>query len=391
MGIPFLLLGFCQAAVAYEVRTSPGVIPLPALWAVLGEYALYPIALIPLLFLLYPNGHVPSPRWRWAVRGLIGGLCLRSSGSCCGRVHWNNWVEQGILWVNPLGIDALEPVGGVLIAIGAIVALVSALSTAIAVIQRFRRSTGEQRQQMRWLALVGAVAAISFALNFAIGIFSAVVGIGENDDSGWFVFFLAITALTLVLGTPAAYLIAIYRYGLWDLDLVIRKTLQYVVLVVAFMLLGFLIVAVVPALVLGVGSGTSIVPTLALAGVLTGVFLWLRPKASRLANRLVYGKRATPYEVLSEFSERGSARPTPPMMSCLAWHSSSPKRTVRTSACVAARRERASTGSLLAGRRPNVNTDPRRRNARSDRWGVQRRRSASGRSAGGYHARSRRR
>ncbi|HEY6566170.1 MAG TPA: histidine kinase [Actinomycetota bacterium] len=304
VGVPFLLLGFCQAAVSYEVRTSPGVIPFPAVWALLGEYALFPVALIPLLFLLYPNGHVPGPRWRWAVRGLIGGTLLAFFGFLLRPGPLNNWVEQGILWVNPLGIDALAPVGGVLIAIGAIVALVSAVSTAIAVIQRFRRSAGEQRQQMRWLALVGAIAGISFALNFAIGIFSAVLGIGENDDSGWFVFLLAITALTLVLGTPAAYLIAIYRYGLWDLDLVIRKTLQYVVLVVAFMLLGFLIVAVVPALVLGVGSGTSIGPTLALAGLLTGVFLWLRPRATRLANRLVYGKRATPYEVLSEFSER---------------------------------------------------------------------------------------
>ena len=115
------------------MRTSPGVIPFPALWAVLGEYALYPIALIPLLFLLYPNGHVPSPRWRWAVRGLIGGTLLAFFGFLLRPGPLNNWVEQGILWVNPLGIDALEPVGGVLIAIGAIVALVSALSTAIAV------------------------------------------------------------------------------------------------------------------------------------------------------------------------------------------------------------------------------------------------------------------
>ena len=84
----------------------------------------------------------------------------------------------------------------------------------------------------------------------------------------------------------------------------IRKTVQYGVVVVAFMLLGFVIVAAVPALVFGVGAGTNVFPTLLFAGVLAAVFLWLRPRAARLANRFVYGKRATPYEVLSEFSER---------------------------------------------------------------------------------------
>lgn len=304
VGIPFLLLAFCQAAVSYEVRTSPGSIPFPAVWAVLGEYALFPIALIPLLFLLYPDGHVPTPRWRWAVRGLIGGALLAFFGFLLRPGPLNNWVEQGILWVNPLGIDALAPVSGVLIAIGSVVALVSAASTAIAVIQRFRRSTGEQRQQMRWLALVGAIAGLSFAMNFVIGVASFVLGIGEEGDAGWFVIFLAITALTLVLGTPAAYLIAIFRHGLWEMDLVIRKTVQYGVLVVAFMLVGVLVVVAVPSLVIGVDSGTEFLPTLFLAAVLSGIFLWLRPRASRFADRLVYGRRATPYEVLSEFSER---------------------------------------------------------------------------------------
>jgi signal transduction histidine kinase len=70
------------------------------------------------------------------------------------------------------------------------------------------------------------------------------------------------------------------------------------------MLVGFLLVAAVPTVLVGVGSGTDFVPTILLAGVLTGMFLWLKPRAARLADRFVYGSRATPYEVLSEFSER---------------------------------------------------------------------------------------
>jgi len=63
-------------------------------------------------------------------------------------------------------------------------------------------------------------------------------------------------------------------------------------------------VAAVPTLLFGVGASTDLMPTLLLAGVLAAAFLWLRPRAARLADRLVYGRRATPYEVLSEFSER---------------------------------------------------------------------------------------
>ena len=69
---PVPLLTLAQALVVYGLKAEPGSVPLVGLWATLGEYALYPIALIPLLFLLYPDGHPPSPRWRWAVRGLVG-------------------------------------------------------------------------------------------------------------------------------------------------------------------------------------------------------------------------------------------------------------------------------------------------------------------------------
>jgi signal transduction histidine kinase len=64
------------------------------------------------------------------------------------------------------------------------------------------------------------------------------------------------------------------------------------------------VVGAIPAVVFGVSGGTDVVPVLVLATILSALFLWLRPRAARLAGRLVYGRRATPYEVLSEFSER---------------------------------------------------------------------------------------
>ena len=106
-GAPFPLLTLAQALVVYGLKAEPGSVPLVGLWATLGEYALYPIALIPLLFLLYPDGHPPSRRWRWAVRGLVGGTAIAIIGFFVRPGPFNNWIEDGILYENPFGIDAL--------------------------------------------------------------------------------------------------------------------------------------------------------------------------------------------------------------------------------------------------------------------------------------------
>src|SRR5688572_20310010 len=106
-GAPFPLLTLGQSLVILGLKGDPGSVPLVGLWATLGEYALYPIALLPLLFLLYPDGHAPSRRWRWAVVGLVGGTAIALLGFLLRPGPYNNWIEDGILFENPLGIDAL--------------------------------------------------------------------------------------------------------------------------------------------------------------------------------------------------------------------------------------------------------------------------------------------
>jgi signal transduction histidine kinase len=299
-GAPFALITLTQSLVAYGIKADPGSIPWVGMWAILGEYALYPIALIPLLFLLYPDGHPPTRRWRWAAIGLVGGTAIALLGFLFRPGPFNNWIELGILYVNPLGVGAFAEVGPALITIGAVIGLVAAISTVFAVRQRFKRSHGEDRQRMRWIAYVASLAGTFFALQWILGIVFEFVG--PVEDAPIFELFFVLTAFTLVVGIPAAYLIAIFRYGLWNLDVVVRKTMQYAIVVAVFIAVVGLAFIAVPFLFVGVEP--EFLPTIVIAAVLASAFLVVRPRAQRLANRLVYGKRSTPYEVLSEFSGR---------------------------------------------------------------------------------------
>ncbi|MGH2671916.1 MAG: ATP-binding protein [Actinomycetota bacterium] len=299
-GAPFPLLTLMQALVLYGVKADPGAIPLVGLWAAIGEYALYPIALLPLLLLLYPDGHPPTPRWRWAVIGLVGGTLISILGFLFRPGPFNNWIEDGILYENPLGIDALAAIGPLVILVGTVIALLSAVSTVIAVRQRFKRATGEERQQMRWLAFVASLAGFFFAMQWILGI----LGFFFDDDAPVFEIFFGLTAFTIVVGVPAAYLVAIFRHGLWDLDVVVKKTIQYAVLVVGFSAAVGLILVAAPVLLVGIGGGLESLPTIVVGALLAVGFALIRNRARRWANRIVYGRRSTPYEVMSEFADR---------------------------------------------------------------------------------------
>jgi signal transduction histidine kinase len=296
-GAPFPLLTLGQALVIYGVKADPGSVPLVGIWAVIGEYALYPLALLPLLFLLYPDGHLPSPRWRWAVAGLMGGTAVAFLGFLFRPGPFNNWIGDGVLYMNPLGIDGFAEAGPVVILIGTVVALLSALSTLVAVRQRFKRSHGDERQRMRWLAFVASLSGTLFALMWVLGLGAFLFS--RDGDAPIFPILFGLTALSLVIGIPASYLVAIFRYGLWDLDVVVKKA------VVALLVAVFLsLVAVVAASAVGfLAISGGDVTNAAIVGVVLGLLVVpILRLARRLANRVVYGRRATPYEVLTEFS-----------------------------------------------------------------------------------------
>ena len=288
-------------------KAAPGSVPFVGGMALLTEYALVTVILLPLLWLLFPDGRPPSARWRWPLRLYVAAFVLAVVAVLFTPGALNNLVDLGIVYLNPLGVPAMAEIGSILQQVGVMTALVIAVATVFAVRGRYRRATGEQRQQIRWLRFVTTIGIGSLIMMFVGGIgLEIAVGseIARERFGWWFPFWFSMAAVTIGLGLPAAYLIAIFKHGLWDLDVVVKKTVQYAVIVVAMALIAVIVVVAIPALVLGSSVDVDFWLVVLLAALLAAAFTLIRGPARRMADRVVYGKRATPYEVLSAFGAR---------------------------------------------------------------------------------------
>jgi hypothetical protein len=270
----------------YALGTRGGELPGgPLALAFAGPGWIPFFAITGFLLLLFPDGRLPSPRWRWFAwtcgigLGVLALLILVFPGS---------GADLGFPGVeNPLGIDALRPILTPAIAL-AVLAPVLMLGGAVGIVLRLRRTTDDvERLQLRVLAFAASVVAVLYALAF----------IGHALLPTW-IQALGVSSLVLI---PIAIGIAVLRYRLYDINVVIKKT-------VVFAVLAAFIAVVYVGLVVGVGEvvgsrGSPLLSALAAATVAL-VFQPMRARARRLADRVVYGKRVTPYEVLAEFSGR---------------------------------------------------------------------------------------
>ena len=276
-----------------------GTLPFGVASASIDRWAIVPMlaAFIP-IFLLYPNGHLPSRRWRPALWLTIASPTLATLAFALtpGRMTGAMANLETVHVTNPLGISGAGQTIHLLTTIGGFGTFVAAIAACAAIVVRYRGADGETRQQVRWLAFVG----VAFFVEFVVG----VVGAALTHDSDTFgnVLFL-VWFITLVLGIPIACGIAILKYRLYDLDVVVRKTVVFGLLAAFITALYAVVVGGIGAIV---GAKSSTVLSFAAAALLAVAFQPARDRARRLADRLAYGRRATPYEVLAEFSERMS-------------------------------------------------------------------------------------
>jgi signal transduction histidine kinase len=308
LGLGFLIVveGLSQILVFAALRAHAGI-PLVSFWAVAGEYAVYPFVLLPLLWLLFPDGRPPSQRWRWAVQGFLVAVGIALLAYVVTPGPLNNFVDFGVLYMNPLGVQALSGIAPGVTGIGGAVALILAIGTIFGVRGRFKRATGDERQQLRWLVFVTTVAGILFAVIFTSGVIADTFFHQNSLTLGGVNVFNVLFGLLVamvVIGIPGAYLIAIYRYHLWDLDVVIKKALVFGLVAGGLTIISLGVLLLIPVVVVGSGL-TAWERGLFIVGVAIGtLFGPLGRLARRLADRVVYHTRATPYEVLTEFGGR---------------------------------------------------------------------------------------
>ena len=313
---PILLgvgLAFAVSVTAGDYVTlaarSQELLPLTRWVAWLGRVAFaFWLAPLPLLFLLYPDGRLASRRWRpvlWVLLAALGvnlilfaltpGVLAMGFGERNARIA--NPVGLPIEWLTVVE-DATELAG--------LVAFACAGLAIVSLVLRFRRSTGAERQQMRWLGYMGAVLIAISLLALVNALVRSAIGLAVEDENdligitAWVIFFSV-----LLLGIPAACAIAILRYRLYEIDVVIKKTIVFGILVVLIM------VAALGLVLVASGPLSDVVADDALAaglvGGVLGLLVWpLFRIARRVADRLVYRGRSSSYEILTEFSGRMS-------------------------------------------------------------------------------------
>jgi signal transduction histidine kinase len=284
------------------LAAAPGSLPAVRAVAALGQAAnnLIFVTLI-LVVLLFPTGRLPSKRWRpvlWATLWVLvvgGAAQTLQRGTVVSGGLTNALQTAHVEYPNPLGVFPRYGWYDQLLAVTAAMAGACALLAIVSVFVRRRGASAELRQQLAWLGYVGAL----FLITAVVTITYIAVTHGGNTPLGTLLFVL-LFGIPL-LGIPAASAVAVLRYHLYDLDIVVRKTVVAALVAAAF-------TAIYALIVLGVGAAAghrgSSVLTFAAAALAAVLLQPLRVRAGRLADRLVYGRRATPYEVLSEFSER---------------------------------------------------------------------------------------
>jgi signal transduction histidine kinase len=302
--IGWVFLGVGVASGVQELATQY------AIWAILHEGGGLPLervaAWLPawlwipgtsgamLLLLLFPEGRLPSPRWRWV-------LGLGIAGSLIGSVGFAllpGPLENFRVLDNPFSVGERGPMS-VVAYLGEFLYGLGLILAAWALIQRYRGARGEERQQLKWLASAGSFLAVTLFVSFMAQVFRPSVFAADDQLLTGQV--LALIVIAGFSSLPIATAFAILKYRLYDIDVVINKAVVYGILAAFITVVYVAIVVGIGALV---GSGGNAILSAVAAAVVALAFQPARRRAQRLANRVVYGDRATPYEVLSGFSGR---------------------------------------------------------------------------------------
>jgi hypothetical protein len=275
----------------YALVTEPRALPLGAEMSWLGNWIWAPGLGLILVFLplLFPDGRLPSRRWRWV--GWLGGASIGMIAVLASILLWpergpvllkaTTSEEQGPQWILDLLVEAVAfPL-----------MLGAGLAAVISLFARFRRARGDERQQIKW-----------FAYAAALTLFWMFLVEGIPDSSRVFEAVTAVVGVFVIPSIPVAAGIAIFRYHLYDIDRIINRTLVYAVLT------GILVTVYVGGVVLlqtlfrSLTGGESTLAIVVSTLVIAALFNPLRQRIQAFIDRRFYRNRYDVAKTLEAFS-----------------------------------------------------------------------------------------
>ncbi len=204
---------FSGTYAVYALVTQPGSLPAGEVAAWFSAWVQNPVYLLFVyLFLLFPDGRPLSRRWRpllW-INGILIATTVVVEAFDPGRIQGDEPIR------NPLGIEAAAGIFAVVAELVFYLTMLLVVVSAVSVYLRFRRASGVERQQIKWLAYAASL----------VGIVAVVGVIGELllGGFGWWIFLVLVATL---FGIPLSVGAAVLRYRLYDIDIVINRTLVY--------------------------------------------------------------------------------------------------------------------------------------------------------------------
>lgn len=266
----------------YAISTVPGGLPIPYFAAWLSTWVWFLLFSLPatFLFLLFPDGRLPSLRWRHLSRVLAVTIAIE-----CLLLMFSPWDTFDIPLANPIGIESLGAVGESLFNLGLVVLLVGMVACLASLVFRFRAADHAQRAQLKTVGFGAVVVAVAMVSDFVL-------------PAPWDAFIIVIGTAVFI----ASFMMAILRYRLYDIDRIISRTLAYSL---AVLLLGLAYVGVVLTIqaVLPIDDNSPLVvamSTLAVVALFRPVLARVREIVDRRFYRRSYDARLT----LDAFSAR---------------------------------------------------------------------------------------
>ena len=284
----------------------PGSVPLPVtIYALLYAWLWVPaVGLMGIfLILLFPDGKLPSRRWRplaWLAGAAIvveSVVVLLTPGPLDGLGNARN----------PFGVEGypwLETLGWVVLLLLPLCMVASAASLVL----RFRRSGGVVRQQIKWMALAASFMGALYLLIMGVGFVEWLVSApGTESDLGtqtWWGAILEDVMLLSFAAVPVAIGVAILRHRLFDIDVIINRALVYGSLTVSLALIYFTSVVLLQRTFVYLTGGGSQLVVVASTLAIAALFQPLRRRIQRSVDRRFYRSKYDARKVLEAFSSR---------------------------------------------------------------------------------------